>query len=293
MASRLALAAILLVVGLAGCNSSPPAPPEETTSQSMTATTTASTDTSSSTAPPLPPLAFQLVLNDCKGIRSLYTFPGDTAPAGDEVPPGWEQEAPASTDQSVIIVECGRLSLGPFERGPIRMLIESHTKANAPPKCLDYEPAVGEADVLRGIWFDDPEVAAYLAQEWNMAVHVGSFEYEETTQGGVSVRKWTWSEAGGPVSELDYSRTETAEGGNPSQQRFFWHSGGAALMLDLVMDDKQPLVTPYTTAGWFRAPMMQAEAGVELYAGVSSLVDPGAAYTGTFHRFRDLQCSEP
>jgi hypothetical protein len=170
------------------------------------------------------------------------------------------------------------------------MLLESHDKANVPSACLDYDPGEPSAEIVHTIWFDDPQIVQYAIANFSLPGHVGVFGYNATTAGGVSAFDWTWHEPGGPVSEIRDSRTETIEGGNPSVQRLFWHDGHSVYLMDLTADDKQPLVTPVSNVGVFRDPMMQA--GIPTNSGLSSLVDPGAAYTATIHHFGDLECKQ-
>lgn len=295
MQKRLVLALFFTVIfsGCAGHGASNGPSPSESISTSWTSSSTGSSSEQTSTNEPVQPLPIELRMNDCRGIATLYEWAGNTAPDGPEVPPGWKQDNPPYTDHHTLILECGRVSVGPFERGPVRFLLETHTKANVPAACLDFGEGDQGSEIMRTIWFDDEELVAYFATNWTMPVHFGVFDYQETDAGSVSVRKWTWGERDGPVSELDYSRSETAEGGAPFADRFFWYDGKSVSMMDWKEDTNQPLVTPYQTTGWFRAPMMQADAGVEAYAGVSALVDPGGSYVGTFQRFGDLECKDP
>jgi len=200
----------------------------------------------------------------------------------------------ASTDDHLKLVECGRASIGPFERGPIHFLLETHEGVNPPAECRDFgSPGLG-AEVIRTIWFDDEEIVSYVASHLAMPAHLGIFTYEKTDVPDYSLRKWTWHEPDGPVSELTYSRLEGPTGGGTLVKRLFWHDGQAASFMDWEKSDQQPLATPGEVVGWLRSPMMYAESGVELYSSeLSTLVDPGGAFTGTIQRFGDLQCKEP
>lgn len=284
--------AVFLLIVLSGCSdgTGPKDGHESTTATGSMSTVQSSTSNSgSSMTPPIAELPFGLVLNDCRGIRAAYRFVAD-APEGPEVPPGWESDGIRPTIiHGTFILACGHLSLGAFERGPIHVLFESHTNVNIPVACLDSPPATNYAEILRGIWFDDPEVAAFLAANWSMPVHVGEFTFSETTQQGASIFGWTWNESGSEPSSLQYGRTETAEGGNPLPWRYFWHDGVSAFMLDMVMDEHRPLATPPPVIGSLKPPMTP----IDPYAGIFSLVDPGAIYTATLHKFQDLRCSEP
>ena len=284
----------LMLLALSGCGSGPESNggnASQTRTADATATASGSISPSPSVSPPvLAELPFGMALHDCRGIRAAYRHAGD-APTGPEVPPGWEPDGPRPTIvHDTFILACSRLSLGAFERGPINVLLESHNYANIPANCLDYPPATNVGQILRGIWFDDAEVAAVLAVNWSMPVHIGVFTFSETTQQGVSVFEWSWMENGSDPSSLRYGRTETIEGGgNPLPRRYFWHDGISAYVLDMVMVDQQPLVTPPPIVGSLKPPMTP----IDPYAGIFSILDPGATEAGTFHHFKDLQCSEP
>src|SRR5688572_20294684 len=78
-----------------------------------------------------------LVLAGCHGWTAYRTYvaPGPAGPGGD-LPPGWEAATAGSPfSVSIDAFRCDRVHIGPFERGPLRLLFESHSNAEFPAAC--------------------------------------------------------------------------------------------------------------------------------------------------------------
>lgn len=293
MAGRLLVAAWLALL-LAGCLHASPGQHQASASSTSSARTP---EPSTSTAPsPNPTVSFQgnLSLTDCQGIRVRFVWPANLAPTGDEVPPGWEAGGGTTSNYHVMLAHCGRVAVGPFERGPIDFLLEIHDRVNPPDPCLNYNGDTYSALVMHSIWFNDQEVADYAKTQLAMPAHFGAFTFNSTDAPDFSVFKWTWQEPNGPISELTYSRADGPTGHSTPVDRVFWRDGKAASFMDWQMDDTQPLANSDTAVGWLRSPMLYAQSGNEFYSSsLATLIDPGGAYTGTIHRFGDLQCKQP
>jgi hypothetical protein len=197
-----------------------------------------------------------------------------------------------ATDHHVTVLECQRISVGRFERGPIHFLIEEHDKIAIPQACLDYEPEYDDFRVLRRLWLDDAELVQYLSESLGLPTLLGQFAFTRTPTDSVHGRTWTWKEPGQPESEIIYSRLETIPGGSASTARLVWHNGSAVTLMDFTEDEKRPAVSTLNTVVRLHPPMMHAVPEAEVYTGVYSLVDSGD-YSGQIYRFGDLKCERP
>jgi hypothetical protein len=291
--------AVLVIAAflLAGCSSDKPKGSDvptttgtPTATQSLSAT---SSSTSPSSSPPVDPFPRQIAFTDCRGVAARFIWPGDSAPAGPEVPPGWETQEMVATDHHVQVVECQRIAIGPFERGPLHFLLEAHDKATIPQACIDFRGAdIGDFRILRSLWVDDEEIVQFLKDTMGIPALYGTFSFTETPAGAPQGMLWNWGLPGQDTSSLAYSRVDTIPGGGTGLNRIAWHTSGAVNLLDLAEDEQRPAASTLNAVAKLHPPMMHAVPEAEAYTGVYSLVDHGD-YTADIYRFGDLQCEQP
>ncbi|MHB1262262.1 MAG: hypothetical protein ACYC2H_11170 [Thermoplasmatota archaeon] len=230
-----------------------------------------------------------LTLNECLGVGTLFMLPVVMTPVRSEVPPGWAGSGRILNDYRVTVVQCQRIAVGPYERGPIHVLVETHSDATPPDACMEFESGFFNYAIMRSFWLDDEELVSYLNAALNMPTRFGVFGYNETSTGSVAAYTWDWRAPGFQRSDLTFSKTEVIPGGAPEVIRMFWHDGAHVSFLDVKEDTKQPIGNPPQTHGTLSEPLMVGGTPFETNAGVFSLVEPGN-YDGPIYRFGDLEC---
>lgn len=239
------------------------------------------------------PVPLNLRLTDCVGVAVRFIWPADSAPAGAEVPPGWETAEAMATDHLVQLTQCQRISVGPFERGPVNVLLELHDKIAPPEACLDFGGQdYSDVQVLRKIWVDDPEIVSYLTASAGMPALYGEFTFAPSPTGGTGVFTWDWGVPGQAHSTLAYSRVDTVPGGSASTARIFWHNGQAAFLMDLHEEEDRPAVSTLNAVAVLKAPMMHPLPEFGAASGIYSLVDAGA-YEAALQTFGGMACEQP
>lgn len=275
---------------LAGCfNDSPRSGNSDTT-----ATSQSSTVSTSSSAPitpdPSEPIPGSITWNECHGLGIAIDWPNALSLEGGETPPGWEA-GPAEADRyQVSLNECQRVSIGRFERGPVRVLVETRRAVSPPAACLDFSPDYGTMKVLISLWVDDPDLANYLATTYHLPVRIGQFSLEVTDQGGNEVQQWTWSNGSNPASQATAAHVGPADPA-PSVARHVWHNGTAVSFLDLTYGYSLPDAPVPLAQGTLAPPMRLAERGVSAFTAATS-VWKHADLHGPFYRFGDLECKQ-
>lgn len=283
------------VLALAGCNA--PAHPAHPAESSSTSATFRSS-TSSSTAPTinvtLPPLNHTrtLQLDDCFGWSAVITNPGPITPG--ERPSGWNP-APSDTTftgQDIQAYRCNRISLGVFERGPIHLMIESHSNADFPEKCTENTEELPEFGIASHIWIDDPEVASYLHNEYGAPVVLAQFNETSQDAGPSTLHTWTWATEGGQPSTMTIPDDKESQELVGRFTRNFWANGTSGLIqLDVPPKDYGP---PHQFPGYgtMQPPTEFASDRGGNFAG-STAWNPVRAAAGTFTIYSDLQCEHP
>ena len=166
--ARLAIVVAAFLV-LAGCSSPKEAlPPSPSASETQT--------TTSSDPPILVPtpggnetsIPRTLLVGPC----TSWSVSGPTPPAPlrpSRPPNGWDERADPQGSFDLVAYTCERISVGPFERGPVHLLLEGHPNADFPEACEEDQvesPTLYHVVHLMGL--DDPELVAYLNETYDL-----------------------------------------------------------------------------------------------------------------------------
>ncbi|MEA3143757.1 MAG: hypothetical protein QOG31_1081 [Thermoplasmata archaeon] len=228
-------------------------------------------------------------LTDCVGQFTDFTFPGDTNPG--QHPPGWNRETERPT--SGIIMEswkCQRVSWGPFERGPVSMLFESHTNGFSPPKC--QIKATGTEAILTSWWISDADLAAYAQTMYHAPALFGTFDFTASNVGPIIQHKISWGLPGKPASSFDVVEGQDYRPADPSPLlRVFWFDNSTVHLMDQYAINSLPNSPGDLVTGKMYPPMLMAKT-------TENYVSEGEWYrdsrlSADFASFKDLQCNEP
>ena len=230
-----------------------------------------------------------LQLSACVALQATAALPATLLASDADRPAGWPPADPArGPDVRVAALRCSRIGVGPFERGPVHLVLEWHGDAEAPAACRAGQVGGTETRILTTALVDDPDVAAYLAGTYGMPAHAAQVAEEETTLGPARLHTWTWS-SGGAESHLRLQE-DAATAPKVWQWRLFWPSGPGVARLDLALSGNgSALQRP--AEGLFQPPFLLARTAGGAFAGAGTW-SPDLDGQGAFALYRGLDCLE-
>jgi hypothetical protein len=228
-----------------------------------------------------------LALTDCVGFTLDVLLPGPAARG--ERPPGWAPPRTPSTHVAVDGLRCQRVSLGPLERGPVHLVLESHTNAQPPAACLDGLPGAARRAVLATALADDDGLVAALRAR---GVPASFAEVSEDGVGGdapAQAHSWSWRNGTAAASDASSVTVPGDAATQPEDglQRLFWTAGGGLGRLDLSVT-RLGAIGPRVGTGSFQPPMLLG--GVS--AAGPAAWSPQEDVAGAFVRYLDPSCAE-
>ncbi|MCA1811727.1 MAG: hypothetical protein LC623_06915 [Halobacteriales archaeon] len=238
----------------------------------------------------------RLELTNCTAFQGQsQPFPSGSAPG--EAPPGWEPDsAPAQSSVFLDGYECRRIHLGPLERGPLRLLVESHNHANMQQPCLDAAQQT-DATIVHLVLVNDTALAALLHDRFGLpAVHAQISAAAlgadlSTTPLDVRLEQmaWAWSTAGNATSTLNFTAAPLTEP-YASSTRLFWQRGSGLGRLDIAYPVQDgPVLTDPEAYGTMQPPMLLASQPGGLFAGTAKSFS-ALSGEGTFRLYADTLC---
>ncbi|MCA1810966.1 MAG: hypothetical protein LC623_03020 [Halobacteriales archaeon] len=236
----------------------------------------------------------ELQLTNCTSWLVLVNFPAGMAPG--QPPPGWQPGSPLNLISRVIMQEyhCNRIAIGPYERGPVNLLLESHTNAAYPANCTSSATVFTNFYVISSLWIDDPDIAGYLNTTMaGLPIHVTSFQVSDQATGPLLDRTWQWGPTQ-PPSTLTIHDDQRYEAHEPWHDRFFWPRGNGIGVMQI--DATGPgAAGPYASRpveGTMQPPMLLASQNGGRFAGDSQW-QPSVDGTGVFTYYLDKACQQP
>jgi hypothetical protein len=276
---------------LAGCASTH-TKGSTTAGATTTGTSISSSQTTTSNGIVTPFNQTRLVLSDCTAWVAPALFPGNTSPG--KPPHGWNPAPTASTTTGVGMngYHCNRISIGPYERGPVNGLIDSHNNADFPANCtMPDNPSLG---IISSFWIDDATIGAYLNHTYNLPVYITKFQEVNDTSAPIAVHTWTWALAGQPASKVSVYDDQTSTKLPPAPERLFWSRNGGIEALDFTYDREGPagVLGNRWATGTLAPPMLLASVAGGQYAGLGEWY-PTTHASGAFTHYTDTQCQHP
>lgn len=290
MLDRRCLLALLLVVPLlAGCTS-------HTKQPGTTAPTTAPTSSQSSTTMHGQSFTNSTVfagmqLSQCTGFYGGTPATPKQTTAG-QAPPGWEPTNPNNEFVNLHIggAECNRIHVGPYERGPIRMVWDGHINADIPAGCTVNQTATTHPTILNAFLINDAEIADYLRTTYGMPTFYADIQTEAQAAGALVQRTWTWAAAGHPASRLNVYD----DGTNQSYDfvdRIWWQAGDGIGQLDFAYERWAFSVGDRAGEGTMQAPMLALSPDGSWIGAMEYF--PSMSGKGTFTLYTDYLCQHP
>ncbi len=235
-----------------------------------------------------PALPFNsLVLTGCHGGGANFDVPDSLL--NTPVPPGWDGEMGITTTVRVMLASCDHLSLGPFERGPISLAVESHSKFNAPENCRDGDYAF--MNILTRMVWSDGEVAAAVERELGIPSSTATFSTNALGDAQLSSTTLEWT-IDGRQSSIQIGRFEDDVVDALRTYRYVWPSDGHLGLIDFSWDARQTVFEPTAVYATFSSPMLIASTGMPIVAGVGALDEEFVGPGGTFRFFEGYECAK-
>jgi hypothetical protein len=223
---------------------------------------------------------------DCIGGSSLSYGPNDVFEA--PVPPGWRFDWPIN-EVYLLVAQCQRMSVGPYERGPVRMVLETYSAASQPQSCLNG--TFDRPDMMSNWWIDDKDIAAYL-QGLGAPAHYATIDYASQSAGAARVDQWTWHQEGHDDSWVSYPDHGQVPGSIPFLERIFWFNQTTLGVMDLLQQGHYDAGA--VPAGQMSPPSLYAFAGATLpYSAARGGIYYDVELSATLQFFGDFQCKQP
>jgi hypothetical protein len=234
----------------------------------------------------LAPFSNQLRLTDCQGVLSLNYLPKPLANV--EPPPEW---APNDVPVTRVRIEahlCSRVAFGPFERGPVTLILETHDNRSAPESCITTGDFL-TTEILHHIWMDDDEILALLNSELGLPVSKSS-PLRVVAEPGNAFAGYE-IEIEGSVTRLEADQGDAPYSTIRDTYRYFWpRPNGGIGQLDLAMETLSPSSSPPTIIGEVKSPFVAAIIGSPAYSGYGEVFRNSSA-EGTFTLYGDPKCN--
>ena len=290
--AALTVVCVFLVTALTGCLNNPRAgdvsPSMSGHPTSMTESVTSTQTTSAGERPPaLPPE--RMLFSNCTG----FTAGGNARlrPNGPPVPPGWEPRDPTVLGYSVLLhgYECQRISAGPFERGPIHIIWDGHSDADFPADCLLNETGSPIETVLNVFMIDDPELAAYFQQTYDLPAIYSAVQFDAPNSAAPRLLTWRW-QTGRQTSEFHLVDDGTSSP-DPTGDRMFWQRGDGIGQMDFLQEQFSPEYGNRFGYGTAYAPMLQSDNPQGQFAGTADNIQSDGPTVVSL--YSDLLCKQP
>jgi hypothetical protein len=185
--------------------------------------------------------------------------------------------------------ECERISVGPFERGPIHIIWDGHDNADFPADCILNETGFQVESVLNVFLVDDPELASYFRQTYELPATYSAIQVDASAS--VTPRQLTWRwQSGQQTSEIHLVDDGTSTSPDNTGDRIYWQRGNGIGRMDFIQDAFSPDIGRLGY-GTLYPPMLQSDTPQGEFAGiVDYITTTGPAVV---RLYSDLLCKNP
>jgi hypothetical protein len=188
---------------------------------------------------------------------------------------------------------CNRVAVGPFERGPVTFVFDTHTNAEFPEECIAGNNPGTTTEVLHIALVDDAEVAAFLSVTYGMPVLAAEMTQDAQPATPPNVHTWTWKVGDQPESKLSVVEDGAAATPPEGSNRFYWAAAGGIGSLRLAYERTAPLAVGNRAGeGTLQPPMLLSQVAGGSYAGPAEWFSSLSA-DGVFAFYKDPGCEEP
>ncbi len=276
---------VILCVLIAGCTESGPAPSEDPKPSTPPPQDPPETPIDPVDPPSIPDLRTPgMAVNDCQAwLITQYYAPGQH-PA--TAPPDWEAENDLGVrGVNLYAWECQRINFGPFERGPVRIVVEAHDNFMPPAECREGNGTFFNAYLSR-LLVDDADIANFMHTMHGLPASYAEFDATVDAAAVVSTYTWTWDSDGG-VSVVSVIEDDQQTPADLITTRFLWRNGTQAGWLHTQFTNTAPIITDRLATWQLAPPMLMASNQTE--AGTGSVLV--GSWSATIQQFEDSGCA--
>lgn len=184
------------------------------------------------------------------------------------------------------------MSVGPFERGPVHLLLEMHDNLNAPASCREIPGDYTSDETLSQLWLDDAEIVEYLQATYALPIRFASFNVAQDNVGTVTRDQWSFGVPGEPTSTLEGMIGGTDATSFPVYRLYYAPTEGRIAFMDFAVHLDYEGLGDTLTTGKLAPPLLYASAGPGDLVAYGSPSRNGY-FSGEVRQFGDDQCKEP
>lgn len=200
----------------------------------------------------------------------------------------WPESSRPTSGIAYLVYECDAINWGPFVRGPVRFVTESHSAFLPPDPCW---PGNGSTlTYMTYIGFDDPEIAEYAATEFGLpAHHITITRSDDDLTVGKQIT-WQWG-PNSSLSELTFVEQELSQREEVrNNERFFWEVDDLPAAWDLRLEGEMRLGATSVAYGTIEEPMIVGSTDDNRIANIAG-IGLDAQLTGSITFFQDWECT--
>jgi hypothetical protein len=225
--------------------------------------------------------------NDCKGMDTIFTWPGDMGPSK---PPGnWSNGKGEGTSVGLVLYQCKRFSWGPFER-PVAFVAEVHNNMDPPPDCR--LGTWGTFRALNAFYVNDSAVAKFLRETYGFPAVHANITVADSNSNGIRSTTWQWTPDGGKMSQVSSSEVDAYGQDVTDIERWVWIPDGRVHFLDWEYTETLNEGDLTATPGHMNPPMLYAKSGPDPYVGRGDFLAK-INVSAQIQIFGDEECKQP
>ena len=228
-----------------------------------------------------------LHLDGCtEGLWSEATAPYALIPVAP--PKGWQPDSTQTVSIQLLLYKCERISIGPYSRGPVFIMLEAVSGGEPPSACQQGHP--NGNPVLNKVWLSDSDVASYMKGQFNLPAEYAEINLTLTTVGPVIQQRWTFGLPGQQPSDLNETHVSPRDGTGDHGHRYFWvNQAGGITYADFNETWHTAGFDAGHTVGIIREPLLWGKIGI--WEGEGRVFNTSVA--ADFAQFEDMQCKQP
>lgn len=184
--------------------------------------------------------------------------------------------------------ECERVSVGPFERGPVHIIWDGHNNADFPADCLLNETGFLREYVLNVFLLDDAELATYLQQTYGLPAIYSKIQVDAPSSQAPRQLAWSW-QSGQQTSEIHLIDDGSSSASTPGE-RMFWQRGTGIGRMDFLHHKFSPDTANRPGYGTLYPPMLQSDNPGGQFAGTVDYITTDAQAVVSL--YRDPLCKQ-
>ncbi len=214
-----------------------------------------------------PPFISGLRAGRCDGFQT--SIQGPHTLTGDELPESWRKSGFTTAYHGYWVVECKRVAIETYERGPVSIVLEIHNNANPPDACGHEDRAF--LWILRNAYVSDAALAEAFERTLGVPTQAAEITIRDEAESGINHTRVEWTTPRG-TSYLTTSYVEDRLGPRLDELLAYVVDENRVNILVWTEEYKFPNFKSYETTGELTDESLHYRAYGSRYAGVASLL---------------------